>query len=178
MIRRLTVCCRSTILRRRSTVITTHSVITFRLCLRPSFKLAQIDAPLLDASADSRSFSTLILRQQPGFLDETVLTSDMESNRVLALSFWKTKEDAERYNKEHFSKINDMISHLVETAPVVRTFNVPPQLRTRSQPAKPPKLLRVRKRLKGEPLGSPFFNLPANPQRTPGSFLHIEPAYT
>jgi heme-degrading monooxygenase HmoA len=65
-----------------------------------------------------------ILRQQPGFLDETVLTSDMESNRVLALSFWKTKEDAERYNKEHFSKINDMISHLVETTPVVRTFNV------------------------------------------------------
>jgi quinol monooxygenase YgiN len=65
-----------------------------------------------------------ILRQQSGFLDETVLTSDMESNRVLALSFWKTKEDAERYNKEHFSKINDMISHLVETAPVVRTFNV------------------------------------------------------
>jgi heme-degrading monooxygenase HmoA len=65
-----------------------------------------------------------ILRQQPGFIDETVLTSNMESNRVLALSFWKTKEDAERYNKKHFSKINDMISHLVETTPAVRTFNV------------------------------------------------------
>jgi heme-degrading monooxygenase HmoA len=65
-----------------------------------------------------------ILRQQPGFLDETVLTSDMESNRVLALSFWKTKEDAERYHKEHFPKINEMISHLVEPPPVVRTFNV------------------------------------------------------
>jgi len=65
-----------------------------------------------------------ILRQQTGFLDETVLTSDMESNRVLALSFWRTKEDAERYHKEHFPKINDMISHLVESTPVVRTFNV------------------------------------------------------
>ena len=65
-----------------------------------------------------------ILRQQPGFLDETVLTGDMESNRVLALSFWKTKEDAERYNKEHFPKVNEMSSHLVETTPVVRTFNV------------------------------------------------------
>jgi heme-degrading monooxygenase HmoA len=41
------------------------------------------------------------LRQQPGFLDETVLTSDMESNRVLGISFWKTKEDAERYDREH-----------------------------------------------------------------------------
>jgi heme-degrading monooxygenase HmoA len=65
-----------------------------------------------------------ILRQQTGFLDETVLTSNMESNRVLALSFWRTKEDAERYHKEQFPKINDMISHLVESTPVVRTFNV------------------------------------------------------
>lgn len=65
-----------------------------------------------------------ILRQQSGFLDETILTSDMDSNRVLALSFWKTKEDAERYHKEHFPRITEMISHLVETKPVVRTFNV------------------------------------------------------
>jgi heme-degrading monooxygenase HmoA len=65
-----------------------------------------------------------ILRQQTGFLDETVLTSNMESNRVLALSFWRTKEDAERYHREQFPKINDMISHLVENTPVVRTFNV------------------------------------------------------
>ena len=39
------------------------------------------------------------LRQQPGFLDEMVLTSDMESNRALGISFWKTKEDAERYSR-------------------------------------------------------------------------------
>ena len=65
-----------------------------------------------------------ILRQQTGFLDESVLTSDTEPNRVLALSFWKTKEDAERYHKEHFPRITEMISHLVETNPVVRTFNV------------------------------------------------------
>jgi len=65
-----------------------------------------------------------LLRQQTGFLDETVLTSDMESNRVLALSFWRTKQDAEQYQKEHFPKINDMISHLLESTPLVRTFNV------------------------------------------------------
>jgi heme-degrading monooxygenase HmoA len=65
-----------------------------------------------------------ILRQQPGFLDETVLTSDVEANRVLTLSFWRTKEDAERYHKENFPKITEMVSQVVDTTPVVRTFNV------------------------------------------------------
>jgi heme-degrading monooxygenase HmoA len=64
------------------------------------------------------------LRQQPGFLDEVVLTSDMESNRVLAISFWKTKEDAERYDREQFPKVNEILSNLIETSPVIRTFHV------------------------------------------------------
>ena len=41
--------------------------------------------------------------------NETVLTSDMESNRVLALSFWKKKSDAERYHREQYPKINEML---------------------------------------------------------------------
>ena len=65
-----------------------------------------------------------ILKKQSGFVDETVLTSDMESNRVLALSFWKTKDDAERYHREQYPKINEILASLLETAPVIRTFNV------------------------------------------------------
>jgi len=65
-----------------------------------------------------------ILRKQSGFVDETVLTSDMESNRVLALSFWKKKGDAERYHREQYPKINEMLLPLLETAPVIRTYNV------------------------------------------------------
>jgi heme-degrading monooxygenase HmoA len=64
------------------------------------------------------------LRQQPGFLDETVLTSETESNRVLGISFWKTKEDAERYSREQFPKVNEILADLIETTPVVRTFHV------------------------------------------------------
>jgi heme-degrading monooxygenase HmoA len=64
------------------------------------------------------------LRQQPGFLDETVLTSDTESNRVIGISFWKTKEDAERYSRDQYPKVNEILADLIETAPVVRTFNV------------------------------------------------------
>ena len=65
-----------------------------------------------------------ILKKQAGFLDETVLTSDSEPNRVLGLSFWKSREDAERYHREQYPKINEMLSPQLETAPVIRTYNV------------------------------------------------------
>ena len=65
-----------------------------------------------------------ILKKQAGFVDETVLASDTDPNRVLSLSFWNTKEDAERYNREQYPAIHEMVRHLLETEPVVRTFNV------------------------------------------------------
>ncbi len=65
-----------------------------------------------------------ILRQQPGFLDETILTSDLDSNRILTMSFWKSKEDAERYDRDNFGKVVDLLSNLLESKPLVRTFNV------------------------------------------------------
>jgi heme-degrading monooxygenase HmoA len=65
-----------------------------------------------------------ILRKQAGFVDETVLTSDTESNRIIGLSFWNTKEEAERYHREGYPKVNDILSPLLEGVPVIRTFNV------------------------------------------------------
>lgn len=65
-----------------------------------------------------------ILRKQAGFVDETVLTADAEPNRLLALSFWNSKEDAERYHREQYQKIAEMLSPHVENVPTIRTFNV------------------------------------------------------
>lgn len=65
-----------------------------------------------------------ILKKQDGFVDEIVLVSDTEPDRILALSFWKRQQDAERYNKDQYPKVNELIAHLVERAPVVKTFNV------------------------------------------------------
>jgi len=65
-----------------------------------------------------------ILRKQQGFTDEIVLVSDVEPNRVLALSFWKTKEDAERYQREQFKNVHETVRHLLEVEPNVRTFEV------------------------------------------------------
>src|ERR1700719_1861602 len=65
-----------------------------------------------------------ILRKQAGFVDEAVIVSDTEPNRILALSFWKTREDAERYQHEQFDTVQKTVQHLLEAGPVVRTFNV------------------------------------------------------
>lgn len=65
-----------------------------------------------------------ILKKQAGFVDETVLASDSDTNRVLGISFWNSKDDAERYHREQYPKINEMLSHLLETDPVIRTFEV------------------------------------------------------
>jgi len=65
-----------------------------------------------------------ILKKQTGFVDETVLISDTEPNRIIGLSFWNRKEDAERYHREQYPKVNELLSPLLESAPVIRTFDV------------------------------------------------------
>lgn len=65
-----------------------------------------------------------ILKKQRGFVDEMVLASDAEPNRILGISFWNTKADAEQYHREQFPKIHDSVQHLLATDPVVRTFDV------------------------------------------------------
>jgi len=65
-----------------------------------------------------------ILKKQRGFVDEMVLVSDAEPNRVIGISFWNTKADAEQYHREQFPKIHDTVRNLLESDPVVRTFDV------------------------------------------------------
>lgn len=65
-----------------------------------------------------------ILKNQPGFVDELVLISDQDPDEILALSFWKTKEDAEKYNREQFSRVTELIQNFTEGPPQVRPFNV------------------------------------------------------
>jgi heme-degrading monooxygenase HmoA len=65
-----------------------------------------------------------ILKKQQGFIDEMVLVSNVEPERLLALSFWKTREDAERYHREQYPKISEMLQPVLKTEPNIRTFDV------------------------------------------------------
>lgn len=65
-----------------------------------------------------------ILKKQRGFVDEVVLVSTAETNRILGMSFWNTPEDAELYRRDQYPKVEELLRPLVETAPKVNTFDV------------------------------------------------------
>lgn len=65
-----------------------------------------------------------ILQKQVGFVDEILLVSNTELDRVLALSFWKTRDDAERYQREQYKNVAETLRHLLRAEPVIRTFDV------------------------------------------------------
>ena len=65
-----------------------------------------------------------ILKNQNGFVDELTLVSTNDPNRVLAISFWKTKEDAQQYHNQQFQNITSLIRPHLEGDPQVETFDV------------------------------------------------------
>lgn len=65
-----------------------------------------------------------ILKKQRGFVDETILVSDTDPTHVMGLSYWNSKEDADRYRREEFAKVRDLLQPYLESEPVIRTFDV------------------------------------------------------
>jgi heme-degrading monooxygenase HmoA len=65
-----------------------------------------------------------ILKKQQGFVDEIVLVSSTDPNHVLAQSFWNSREDAERYNRDQFPKIREMMQDVLASPPAVETYDV------------------------------------------------------
>ena len=65
-----------------------------------------------------------ILKKQSGFVDEIVLISTAETNRILGMSFWKNPEDAELYRREQYPKVEELLRPVLETTPKVHTYDV------------------------------------------------------
>ena len=65
-----------------------------------------------------------ILKKQPGFVDEITLVSNTEPDRVLALSFWESQADAERYHSEQYPKVTEILTPLLELQPRIQTYDV------------------------------------------------------
>ena len=65
-----------------------------------------------------------ILRRHHGFQDEIVLVSNTDPNKVVAMSFWTKREDAEKYQRESFPKILELLRPYCETDPSVSTYEV------------------------------------------------------
>ncbi len=55
---------------------------------------------------------------------KTAQWPENDRERLLSISFWNTKEDAERYHREQYSRIVDTLKPVLKKDPKVETFNV------------------------------------------------------
>ncbi len=65
-----------------------------------------------------------ILQSHHGFIDEIVLIAEHDADQVIAISFWKSKTDAEHFHHAHYAYISELIKHLTHTTPKVHMFAV------------------------------------------------------
>ena len=65
-----------------------------------------------------------ILQSQSGFVDMLNLSAEEDAERMVAISLWKSRADAERYHRDHFSEILDAIRPFLKDEPSVEFYNV------------------------------------------------------
>ena len=65
-----------------------------------------------------------VLKTCRGFFDLIPLEVEAEPTKFFAVSLWHEKYDAERYEKEYFPKIKQMIDPFLTVAPVVKLCRV------------------------------------------------------
>jgi heme-degrading monooxygenase HmoA len=64
------------------------------------------------------------LKKQQGFVEEVLLFETASPDRGVGLSFWNTKQDAEKYQREVFPRIVDSVQQYIQNPPTVRSFDV------------------------------------------------------
>ena len=62
-----------------------------------------------------------VLRQQKGFEDEITL---VDNYRVVAISFWDDRKNAETYGTSAYPKLAEMLTPMIQAPPKVETFEV------------------------------------------------------
>jgi heme-degrading monooxygenase HmoA len=65
-----------------------------------------------------------LLRQQPGFVDSLILSSDTDRDHFVGVTFWRSKEDAETYVNGQARQELDAIKPFLQNEPKFCTFNL------------------------------------------------------
>ncbi|MGA7382408.1 MAG: hypothetical protein WBX03_16280 [Terriglobales bacterium] len=66
-----------------------------------------------------------ILKKQTGFLEILPFFPEkMREERVFTISLWATKQDADRYEREFYPKINDIVKPFLTTPVNVNNYNL------------------------------------------------------
>lgn len=65
-----------------------------------------------------------LLRKQPGFVDVVSMIDEADPTICTTFSLWSNKEDAEKYAKESYTTVVDMMKSYLAAMPTLRTFTV------------------------------------------------------
>jgi quinol monooxygenase YgiN len=66
-----------------------------------------------------------ILKKQTGFMEVLPFFPEkMREERVFTISLWATKQDADRYEREFYPKINDMLKPFMTSPVEVNYYNL------------------------------------------------------
>jgi len=65
-----------------------------------------------------------ILKKQVGFLDVLPLFPEMKNEKAVHITLWMEKKDAERYEREVFPRIEDIIRPFLTTPITWKLYNV------------------------------------------------------
>jgi quinol monooxygenase YgiN len=85
---------------------------------------------LIAKSGQSTEFKSMMeralstLKQQAGCIDVLALNSENDPNEFVGISFWESKEDADKYMAGSAQQILQAARPLLQGEPTIRSFNV------------------------------------------------------
>jgi hypothetical protein len=65
-----------------------------------------------------------ILKKQTGFLELLPLFPEMKNEKVITISLWMEKKDAEHFEQEWFPKVEQIVKPYLNTPIVVRLYQL------------------------------------------------------
>ncbi len=64
-----------------------------------------------------------LLKKQKGFRDELSFF-DKDKDEAFAMSFWDTRQDAEKYHREIYPEVSKKMKDAIDGTPMIRSFEV------------------------------------------------------
>jgi len=65
-----------------------------------------------------------LMRKQHGFLEFLPFTPEIKNERFISISLWADKKDAERYEREGFVKVQEILKPYLAVPITVRNYTV------------------------------------------------------
>jgi hypothetical protein len=65
-----------------------------------------------------------ILKKQTGFMEMLPFFPETKNEKVISITLWAEKKDAERYQREAFGKVDEILKPYLTTPITYKTYNV------------------------------------------------------